>query len=133
LKTIKFYCILCMPKDMMAYGVTMEVDTRYNEMHHKPSKKAAALTQKDKSKFEEQIHACLEEVHLLELAAEEMEGRGVMHCCSSHKFEPQHTSVKADKTGGRGFAILCMIQASGKNAESLEGTVSDQCINCHFQ
>jgi len=43
---------------------------KYNEMHHKPSKKAAALIQKDKSKFEEQIHARLEEVHLLELAAE---------------------------------------------------------------
>jgi len=89
----------------MAYGVPMEVDTRYNEMHHKPSKKAAALTQKDKSKFEEQIHACLEEVHLLELAAEEMEGRGIMHYYSGHKFESQCTSVKADKTGGRCFVV----------------------------
>jgi len=80
LKTTKFHCILHMPEDMMACGVPMEVDTRCNEMHHKPSKKAAALTQKDKSKFEEQIHARLEEVHLLELGAEEMEGRGVMHC-----------------------------------------------------
>jgi len=74
-------------------------------MHHKPSKAAVALTQKDKSKFEEQIHARLEEVHLLELAAEEMEGRGIMHYCSGHKFEPQCTSVKADKTGGRGFVV----------------------------
>jgi len=96
LKTTKFHCILHMPKDMMAYGIPMGVDAQHNEMHHKPSKKAATLTQKDKSKFEEQIHAPLEEVHLLELAAEEMEGRGIMHHCSSHKFEPQHTSVKAD-------------------------------------
>jgi len=81
----------------MAYGVPMEVDARCNEMHHKPSKKAAALTQKDKSKFEEQI--------LLELAAEEMEGRGITHHCSGHKFEPQHTSVEADKTGGRCFVV----------------------------
>jgi len=47
----------------------------------------------------------LEEVHLLELAAEEMEGRGVMHHCRGHTFDPQHTSVKPDKTGGRGFVV----------------------------
>jgi len=34
-----------------------------------------------------------------------MEGRGIMHCYSGHKFEPQCTSVKADKTGGRGFVV----------------------------
>jgi len=47
----------------------------------------------------------LEEVHLLELAAEEMEDRGIMHYYSGHTFDPQHTSDKADKTGGRGFVV----------------------------
>jgi len=58
---------------------------------------------------------------LLELATEEMEGRGIMHYYSGHTFEPQYTSVKGNKTGGRGFvvdtvrtptvvAILCTIQ-----------------------
>jgi len=117
---------------MMAYGVPMEVDTRHNEMHHKPSKNAAALTQKDKSKFEEQIHACLEEVHLLELAAEEMEGRGIMHCCRGHTFDPQHTSVEADKTGGRGFVIDTHPE-SGRNFMHDPANASRKLGNAHVE
>ena len=104
LKTTKFHCILHMPEDMLAYGVPMEVDTRFNEMHHKPSKAAAALTQKDKAQFEKQVHERLEEVHLLQLAAEEMEDRGLQYYLSGHNFdEPEKTIVQPDKTGGRGF------------------------------
>jgi len=44
-------------------------------------------------------------VHLLELAAEGMEGRGVMHCHRGQTFDPQCTSAKADKTGGRCFVV----------------------------
>jgi len=98
----------------MAYGVPMEVDTQFNEMHHKPSKAAAALTQKDKSKFEERIHAHLEEVHLLELTVEELEDRGIMDYYSGHTFEPQCTSANADKTGGRCF-VVDMHPDSGRN------------------
>ena len=105
LKTTKFHCILHMPEDMLAYGVPLEVDTRFNEMHHKPAKAAAALTQKDKSVFEQQVHQRREEVILLELAEEEMEGRGVQHYYSGHKFEPEHTTVKPDKTGGQCFVV----------------------------
>ena len=41
----------------------------------------------------------------MELDAQGMEGRGIMHCYSGHKFDPQCTSVKADKTGGRCFVV----------------------------
>ena len=132
LKTTKFHCILHMPEDMWAYGVPMEVDTRYNEMHHKPSKKAAALTQKDKSKFEEQIHTRLEEVHLLELAAEEMEGRGVMHYYRGHTFDPQCTSVKPDKTGGRGFVVDTHPE-SGRNFMYDPADMSRKLGNAHVE
>jgi len=47
----------------------------------------------------------LEKVHLLELAAQEMEGRGIVHCHSGHAFDPQCTSVEADETGGRCFVV----------------------------
>ena len=114
LKTTKFHCILHMPEDMLAYGVPLEVDTKFNEMHHKPSKAAAALTQKDKKKFEEQVHNRLEEVHLLELADQEMEGRGVMHYYSGHTFDPEYESVKANKTGGRCFVVFAHPE-SGRN------------------
>ena len=105
LKTTKFHCILHMPEDMLAYGVPLEVDTKFNEMHHKPSKAAAALTQKDKAQFEKQVHERLEEMYLLDLAEEEMEGRGIMHYYSSHQFDPKHTPKKPDKTGGRYFVV----------------------------
>ena len=105
LMTTKFHCMLHIPEDMVAYGVPLEVDTRFNEMHHKPSKAAAALTQKDKSKFEEQVHQRREEVILLELAEEEMEGRAVQNYYSGHTFDPQHTTVKPDKTGGQCFVV----------------------------
>jgi len=74
LKTTKFHCILHMVEDMLARGVPLEVDTSFNEMHHKPFKMVTALTQKGTSKFEEQVHARLEEVHPLALAEQEMEG-----------------------------------------------------------
>jgi len=54
LKTTKFHCIAHMHEDMLACGVPLEVDTKFDKMHHKPTKLAANLTQKDKWVFEEQ-------------------------------------------------------------------------------
>jgi len=105
---------------------------RHNEMHHKPSKKAAALTQKDKSKFEEKIHDRLEEVHLLELAVEGMEGRGVMHCHRGHTFDPQCTSAKADKTGGRCFVVDTHPE-SGRNFVCNPADMSRKLGNAHVE
>jgi len=132
LKTTKFHCILHMPEDMLAYGVPMEVDTRFNEMHHKPSKAAAALTQKDKSKFEEQVHKRMEEVHLLELAEEEMEGRGIQYYYRGHDFEPPRTPVKPNKTGGRHF-VASTHPNSGRNFMYDPADKTHQLGNAHVE
>ena len=47
LKLMKFHGILHMAADILHFGVPMEYDTGSNESHHKPTKKAAMLTQKD--------------------------------------------------------------------------------------
>ena len=114
LKTTKFHCILHMVEDMVAYGVPLEVDTSFNEMHHKPSKMAAALTQKDKSKFEEQVHARMEEMHLLALAEEEMEGRFVANYYDGHEYDKPVVKVKPNHTGGKAFFVSTHPQ-SGRN------------------
>ena len=114
LKTTKFHCILHMVEDMLAYGVPLEVDTSFNEMHHKPSKMAAALTQKDKSKFEEQVHARLEEVHLLALAEQEMEGRFVANYYDGHEYDKPVAKAKPNHTGGKCFFVSTHPQ-SGRN------------------
>jgi hypothetical protein len=121
-----------MPEDMLAFGVPLEVDTRFNEMHHKPSKAAAALTQKDKSKFEEQVHKRMEEVHLLEWAEEEMQGRGVMHYYSGHQFEPKCEPVKGNKTGGRCF-VVSTHPNSGRNFMYDPADKSNQLGNTHVE
>jgi len=54
LKATKFHCIAHMHEDMLAHGVPLEVDTKFDKMHHKPTKLVANLTQKDKRVFEEQ-------------------------------------------------------------------------------
>jgi hypothetical protein len=103
LKTTKFHCILHMPEDMRAFGVPLEVDTAFDEQRHRGPKKAAALTQKDKTMFEEQVHKRREEVHVLELAEEEIEGRGLQFYYNGHTFDPKHTKNQPDKTGGQYF------------------------------
>jgi len=114
LKTTKFHCILHMVEDMLAYGVPLEVDTSFNEMHHKPSKAAAALTQKDKSKFEEQVHARMEEAHLLSLAEEEIEGRFMANYYDGQEFDETVAKKLPKETGGKAFFVTTHPQ-SGRN------------------
>jgi len=101
---------------MLACGALapLEVDTSFNEMHHKPSKKAAALTQKDKSKFEEQVHAWLEEVHPLVLAEQEMEGRFLANCYDGHEYDKPLSKAKPNHTGSKAFFVSAHPQ-SGRN------------------
>jgi hypothetical protein len=77
LKIAKFHCIMHLADDIMNFGVPMEVDTGSNESGHKPTKTAAKLTQRNKATFDIQTATRLDEMHLLDLAMEEMEGRPV--------------------------------------------------------
>ena len=75
LKIMKFHGIMHVAMDIEYYGVPMEVDTGSNESGHKKAKTAAKVTQKVKGLFDEQTCKRLHEVHLLELANEEIAGR----------------------------------------------------------
>ena len=74
-KLIKFHGILHMAEDIKMFGVPMVVDTGASEGHHKKTKVAAKLTQKNITTFETQTDRRLEEMHLLDLALHEVAGR----------------------------------------------------------
>ena len=75
LKTTKFHGILHIAQDILNFGVPKVVDTGANESHHKPTKNAAMLTQRSYDTFDYQTAQRLDEVHLLDLAQEELAGR----------------------------------------------------------
>ena len=73
----KFHSILHIVDDIFFNGVCANYDTTSNESHHKLSKIAAMLTQKDPKAFEKQTVRRLVEFLLLEFAWEELEGRSL--------------------------------------------------------
>ena len=75
LKIVKFHGIVHMADDIRMYGVPMGLDTGANESHHKITKVAAKLTNRNHATFEKFTAQRLFEFHLLDLAKQEMEGR----------------------------------------------------------
>ena len=75
LKTMKFHGIIHLMDDILACGVPMNVDTGSVESHHKKTKVAAKMTQRNITVFEEQTAIRLVEMHLIELAKAELDGR----------------------------------------------------------
>ena len=74
LKIMKFHAILHMVDDILLYGVPLEFDTAANESHHKPSKTAARLTQRNLTNFNIQVAIRLFEFMLIDLALLEVDG-----------------------------------------------------------
>jgi hypothetical protein len=74
-KVMKFHAVLHLAQDIEMFGVPMVVDTGSNESHHKTTKIAAKLTQKDVKTFEQQTSNRLDDLQVLELALAELEGR----------------------------------------------------------
>ena len=104
LKLLKFHAIVHYADDILANGVPMEFDTGSNESGHKITKKAALLTQKNVETFDRQTSIRVEEVHLLELAQEEMEGRAKWDYAFGHEFpEPDPEKPDIISTGGARF------------------------------
>ena len=75
LKIVKFHSIMHMADDILNFGAPMEFDTGSNESAHELEKVAAKLTQKQRQTFDVQTAVCLQEIHLLELAEAEINGR----------------------------------------------------------
>ena len=66
-----------MMMDMLLYGVPMEFDTGSNESHHKPSKYAAKLMQRNEATFNFQTAMRLTEFLILDMAMAELDGMKV--------------------------------------------------------
>jgi hypothetical protein len=66
LKLMKFHAVLHLLQDMLLYGTPSEFDTGSNESHHKPSKYAAKLTQRNESTFNYQTALRLLEFLIIE-------------------------------------------------------------------
>ena len=77
LKILKFHAIMHMTTDILNFGVPMEYDTGANEAGHKATKKAAKLTQKCEETFDRQTAERLNEIHLLEMAEQEIMGNSL--------------------------------------------------------
>ena len=73
LKLMKFHAVLHLLQDMLLYGTPSEFDTGSNESHHKPSKYAAKLTQRNESTFNYQTALRLLEFLIIEFAKVEAE------------------------------------------------------------
>ena len=83
-------------------------------MHHKPTKKAANLTQKDKRVFEEQTAKREQEVQLLDFAQCEMDGKAMFDYFKQHEQEPQQApKIEELYLCGKGFFVAT--HSSGRN------------------
>ena len=76
LKLMKFHAILHMVEDILLFGVPLEHDTAAKESHHKPSKAAAGMTQRNEATFDIQVARRMYEFWILALALLEVEGEG---------------------------------------------------------
>ena len=106
LKIIKFHGITHLADDTLNFGVPMEVDTGSNERGHKATKKAAKLTQKIAENFDEQTMRRLEEVQLLDLALEELNGNCIWDYYNCSRTGVIKEKLK-DKTMVGGGTITC--------------------------
>ena len=100
MRFVKFHGILHMMEDILLYGVPMEMDTGANEGHHKSSKQAAHVTQRDRSTFDIQVAKRLFEYLLLDLASYELE-TGRVNWAYYHDFDPdqaQEFSLGSDSS-----------------------------------
>ena len=80
LNIMKFHAIVHLMEDIIIHGVPLEFDTAANESHHKISKVAARLTQRNEAHFIYQVAVRLWEFLILDLAIYELQtGERVSH------------------------------------------------------
>ena len=114
-KLTKFHCIMHIADDILNFGVPMEVDTGSNESGHKPTKTAARLTQKKRETFDIQTATRLEEIHLLDLAIEEISGRPLWDYSKGFNQRAQVGDKPEEEPWIGGTAFRFFTGENGKN------------------
>ena len=134
-KLPKFHCIIHFPQDIINYGVPSVVDTGSNESHHKVTKVAAKLTQKDMANFEKQTSERLDDLHTLELAMQELAGFPLWHYFDGQEHESNEEKDPVSKVTGMKWKVLqkpneaapkLKIESRGKNVAGLK--MSDELV-----
>ena len=74
-KTNNFHSTKHVPEDILMFGPPHCVNTKSNEMNHKPDKKSAKSTQKRPATFDMQCTQRVDDRRLIETGLEEMKGR----------------------------------------------------------
>jgi hypothetical protein len=117
LKTAKYHGILHIVQCILDFGVPMLYDSSQVEAHHKDSKKAATLTQKNKVRFNQQTAQRLKEMNLLALAEEEINGRPLWHYFAGHEHDEEgHLSPEEEEDAPElgGETLQCSLSADGE-------------------
>lgn len=101
-KVMKFHAMVHLAFDIIAYGVPMVVDTGSNESHHKTTKVAARLTQKEIKSFEKQTCDRLDDFYVLDMAMEELKGRRLFDYFFGHEHDIAPNQDQVDTTSSTG-------------------------------
>jgi hypothetical protein len=105
-KVMKFHAVLHLAQDIEMFGVPMVVDTGSNESHHKTTKIAAKLTQKDVKTFEQQTSNRLDDFQVLDLAMAEIQGRPLWQYLDGYMDKiPPKPKKEFTTTGGMIFDV----------------------------
>ncbi|MGL5917691.1 MAG: hypothetical protein ACRCYM_00390, partial [Cetobacterium sp.] len=105
-KVMKFHAVLHLAQDIEMFGVPMVVDTGSNESHHKTTKIAAKLTQKDVKTFEKQTSDRLDDFQVLDLALAELDGRPLRDYFDGYLEKiPAKAPKKQSTIGGMAFKV----------------------------
>ena len=106
LKVSKFHAISHIAQDILNFGVPMEVDTGSNESGRKQTKTAARLTQRSEATFDLQTATRLEEIHLLDVAEQEILGNCVWNYFEKPRDFVQVPEILPNPTlGGGKYAV----------------------------
>ena len=104
-KVMKFHAITHLADDIRMFGVPMVVDTGSNESHHKTTKVAAKLTQKDIQTFEKQTSDRCDDFEVLELALHEIEGCPLWEYFTGYEHKDTVEKEQIDTIGGMMYHI----------------------------
>ena len=131
-KIMKYHAIMHMAQDIINFGVPMNFDTGADESGHKPAKTAAKLTQKRKETFNHQVSQRLTEVHVLDLAMQEISHNTPMweyfyaHDSDVEVSAPSHNTFQPRIDGSKFQACFeddgcsCMWKVGDRHRKTIE-------------
>lgn len=112
-KTNNFHATKHVPDDILMFGPPHCVNTKSDEMHHKPDKKTAKSTQKRPQSFDYQCASKVDDRRVIETAMLELEGKPKWDYFVGFERDGQHKSDRFIESKQKQFA-----SATGKRARN---------------